>query len=158
MVGLLGRVISLYLHRTTQHRKTRDKHPCLNRDLNPRSSVWAIKTRASDRAATGSSCVYNYRDTVRLAELIAHLSQENFHWGEGIQFNQVTRVSISKDCKYCSSVGTHIFYSLYLIDAGHSGRAVWGVGLSRLVAGIVGSNPAQGMDVCQRLSVLCCLV
>jgi hypothetical protein len=41
MVGLLGRVISssqgLYLHRTTQHRKTRDKHPCLERDSNPRS-------------------------------------------------------------------------------------------------------------------------
>jgi hypothetical protein len=32
--------------------------------------------------------------------------------------------------------------------AGHSGRAVWGVGLGQLVAGIVGSNPAQGMDVC----------
>jgi hypothetical protein len=32
--------------------------------------------------------------------------------------------------------------------AGHSGRAVWGVGLGRLVARIVGSNPAQGMDVC----------
>jgi hypothetical protein len=28
----------------------------------------------------------------------------------------------------------------------------------RLVAGIVGSNPAQGMDVCPRLSVLCCPV
>jgi hypothetical protein len=26
--------------------------------------------------------------------------------------------------------------------AGRSGRAVWGVGLGRLVAGIVGSNPA----------------
>jgi hypothetical protein len=38
------------------------------------------------------------------------------------------------------------------MNAGHSGRAVWGVGL----AGIVGSNPAQGMDVCPRLSVLCC--
>jgi hypothetical protein len=38
------------------------------------------------------------------------------------------------------------------------GRAVWGVGLCRLVAGIVGSNPAQGMDVCPRLSVLCCPV
>jgi hypothetical protein len=33
-----------------------------------------------------------------------------------------------------------------------------GVGLDRLVAGIVGSNPAQGMDVCPRLSVLCCPV
>jgi hypothetical protein len=41
MVGLLGRVISpsqgLYLHKTTQHRKTRDKHPRLERDSNPRS-------------------------------------------------------------------------------------------------------------------------
>jgi hypothetical protein len=41
MVGLLGRVISpsqgLYLHRTTQHRKTRDKHPCLEWDSNPQS-------------------------------------------------------------------------------------------------------------------------
>jgi hypothetical protein len=34
------------------------------------------------------------------------------------------------------------------IIAGHSGRAVWGVGFERLVAEIVGSNPAQGMDVC----------
>jgi hypothetical protein len=42
--------------------------------------------------------------------------------------------------------------------ASHSGRAVGGVGLGRLVAGIVGSNPAQGMDVCPRLSVLCCPV
>jgi hypothetical protein len=42
--------------------------------------------------------------------------------------------------------------------AGHSGRAVWGVGLSLLVAGIVGLNPAQDMDVCPRLSVLCCPV
>jgi hypothetical protein len=42
--------------------------------------------------------------------------------------------------------------------AGHSGRAVWGVGLGRLVAGIVGSNPAQVMDVCPRFSVLCCPV
>jgi hypothetical protein len=32
------------------------------------------------------------------------------------------------------------------------------VGLGRLVAGILGSNPAQGMDVCPRLSVLCCPV
>jgi hypothetical protein len=32
------------------------------------------------------------------------------------------------------------------------------VGLGRLAAGIVGSNPAQGMDVCPRLSVLCCPV
>jgi hypothetical protein len=44
------------------------------------------------------------------------------------------------------------------VTAGHSGRAVWGVGLGRLAAGIVGSNPAQGMDVCLRFSVLCCPV
>jgi hypothetical protein len=39
MVGILGRVIrpsqGFYLHRTTQHRKTRDEHPCLERDSNP---------------------------------------------------------------------------------------------------------------------------
>jgi hypothetical protein len=47
---------------------------------------------------------------------------------------------------------------LIIFAAGHSGRAVWGVDLGRLVAGIVGSNPALGMDVCPRLSVLCCPV
>jgi hypothetical protein len=41
-------------------------------------------------------------------------------------------------------------------DAGHSGRAVWGVGRGRLGAGIVGSNSTQRMDGCPRLSVLCC--
>jgi hypothetical protein len=35
-----------------------------------------------------------------------------------------------------------------------SGRAVWGVGLGCLDTGIAGSNPAQGMYVCPRLSVL----
>jgi hypothetical protein len=54
------------------------------------------------------------------------------------------------------------YYSFFLMliyfIAGHSGRAVWGVGLGQLVAGIVGLNPAQGMDVCPRLSVLCCPV
>jgi hypothetical protein len=41
------------------------------------------------------------------------------------------------------------FFVVFLIHifmiAGHSGRAVWGVGLGRLVAGIVGSVPAQGI-------------
>jgi hypothetical protein len=41
----------------------------------------------------------------------------------------------------------------YSIGVGHSG-----VGLGRLVAGIVGSNPALGMDVCPRPSMLCCPV
>jgi hypothetical protein len=40
--------------------------------------------------------------------------------------------------------------------AGHRGRA--SVGLDRSDSGIVGSNPAQNMDVCLRLSVLCCSV
>jgi hypothetical protein len=42
MVRLPGRVISpsqfLYLHMTTQHRKTKDKQPCPKRDSNSRSS------------------------------------------------------------------------------------------------------------------------
>jgi hypothetical protein len=50
---------------------------------------------------------------------------------------------------------------MYSNIAGHSGRAVWGLGLDcsdRSDTGIVGSNPAQGMAVCPRLSVLCCPV
>jgi hypothetical protein len=50
------------------------------------------------------------------------------------------------------------FFLYVMLLAGHSGRAVWGVGLGRLVTRIVGSNPAQGMDVCPSLSVLCCPV
>jgi hypothetical protein len=42
--------------------------------------------------------------------------------------------------------------------AGHSGCAVWGVGFDRLDTGIVCSNPAQDMDICPRLYVLCCPV
>jgi hypothetical protein len=33
--------------------------------------------------------------------------------------------------------------------------AEWCVGLGRLDTGIVGYNPAQGMDICPRPSVLC---
>jgi hypothetical protein len=53
------------------------------------------------------------------------------------------------------------YFNLILVEAvsaGHSGRAVWGVGVGRLVAGIVSLDPAQGTDVCPRLSVLCCPV
>jgi hypothetical protein len=54
-VGLSGRMFSslqgLYLHRSTQYRMTKDKHPCPKRDSNPRSS----KAHASDRGATGSA-------------------------------------------------------------------------------------------------------
>jgi hypothetical protein len=52
----------------------------------------------------------------------------------------------------------HIYYLIIIYTGSHSGRAVWGVGLGRLVAGIVGSNPAQDMDVCPRLSMLFCPV
>jgi hypothetical protein len=45
-----------------------------------------------------------------------------------------------------------------MVCTGHSGRAAWGLGLGQLVAGIVGLNPAQYMDVCPHLSVLCCPV
>jgi hypothetical protein len=58
-VGLPGRVISrsqgLYLHRTTQHRKTKGKHPSPERDSNPRTSVRAPKLHASDRTVNGSA-------------------------------------------------------------------------------------------------------
>jgi hypothetical protein len=58
-VGQLGRMISwlqdLYVHRTTKHRKTKDKHLCPKRDSNPRSSVQALKSHAADRAATASA-------------------------------------------------------------------------------------------------------
>jgi hypothetical protein len=46
-VGPPRRVISwsqgLYLHRTTQHRGTKNLHPCPKRDSNPRSSVGSLK-------------------------------------------------------------------------------------------------------------------
>jgi len=35
-----------------------------------------------------------------------------------------------------------------LLTADPSGRAVWGLGLSKLAAGIAGSNFAWGMDAC----------
>jgi hypothetical protein len=44
----------LCLHRTTQHINTRDKHPCPDRDSNPRSQQpSAPQTFALDRAAAG---------------------------------------------------------------------------------------------------------
>jgi hypothetical protein len=38
--------------------------------------------------------------------------------------------------------------------AGHSGRAVWAVGLDRLDGETVGSNPLWGIDVCPRLIII----
>jgi hypothetical protein len=43
-------------------------------------------------------------------------------------------------------------------NTSYSDHVVWSVGLERSDTGIVSSNPAQGMDVCPRLSVLCCPV
>jgi hypothetical protein len=100
MVGLLGWVISpsqgLYLHRTTQHKKTRTNIHALTKIRTHDPSNQPAKTHASDRRATVTGKTRFYR--------------------------------------------TEICYR------------------GRLVAGIVGSNPAQGMDVCPRHSVLCCPV
>jgi hypothetical protein len=56
MVGLLGRVISplqgLYLHRTTQHRKTRINIHALSGIRTHDPSNQPTKTHASDRTAT----------------------------------------------------------------------------------------------------------
>jgi hypothetical protein len=56
MVGLLGRVIGssqgLYLHRTTQHRKTRTNIHALSGIRTHDPSNQPVKTRASDRTAT----------------------------------------------------------------------------------------------------------
>jgi hypothetical protein len=62
MVGLLGRVISpsqgLYIHRTTQHRRTRDKHPCLSGIRTHDLSNHPAKTHASDRTAIVTGKLY----------------------------------------------------------------------------------------------------
>jgi hypothetical protein len=64
MVGLLGRVISplqgLYLHRITQHRKTRTNIHDLSgiRTHDPRNQP--AKTHASDRTATVTDIYYYY--------------------------------------------------------------------------------------------------
>jgi hypothetical protein len=56
MVGLLGQVISpsqgLYLHRTTQHRKTRTNIHALSGIRTHDPSNQPAKTHASDRTAT----------------------------------------------------------------------------------------------------------
>jgi hypothetical protein len=63
MVGLLGRVISpsqgLYLHRTTQHRKTRTNIYALNGIRTHDPSNKPAKTHASDRTGT-VTCAFKY--------------------------------------------------------------------------------------------------
>jgi hypothetical protein len=46
----------------------------------------------------------------------------------------------------------------YLFLGSLGGRAVQGVDLGCLIAGIAGSNPARGMEVCRRVFMLCCYV
>jgi hypothetical protein len=70
MVGLLGRVISpsqgLYLHRATQHRKTRTNIHALSGIRTHDSSNQPAKTHASDRTATVTGSIllllpFNYK-------------------------------------------------------------------------------------------------
>jgi hypothetical protein len=62
MVGLLGRVISpsqgLYLHRTTQHRKTPTNIHALSGIRTHDPSNQQAKTHASDRTVTVTSEMY----------------------------------------------------------------------------------------------------
>jgi hypothetical protein len=62
MVGLLGRVISpsqgLYLHRTTQNRKTRTDIHALSGIRNHDPSIWVIKAHAADCVVTVTGNVF----------------------------------------------------------------------------------------------------
>jgi hypothetical protein len=66
--------------------------------------------------------------------------------------------NLHEETKRLQKEPRHYYDELKMEFSGRSGRAVWGVGVGRVVAGIVGSNPAESMDVCPRLSVLCCPV
>jgi hypothetical protein len=67
-------------------------------------------------------------------------------------------IIISFDFLHCYSFQASSYNLHYTIRnlSSHSGCAVQGVGLGHLVTRIVGSNHAQDMDVCHRISVLCC--
>jgi hypothetical protein len=79
MAGLLGRVISpsqgLYLHRTTQHRKTRTNIHALSGIRNHDPNNQPAKTHASDRTATVTgikfftTCINNQLQVVMNTEL-----------------------------------------------------------------------------------------
>lgn len=70
--------------------------------------------------------------------------------------------------RYCNFYEDHklitrysiLYYFLYVICifAGHSGHAIWGLGLARLGTGIVVWNSAQAIEDCRRVYVLCCAV
>jgi hypothetical protein len=59
IVGLLERAVNLsqrlYLHGITQRRETKEKHPCLKKDSNPRSTGRKLKVQTLDRAARRSA-------------------------------------------------------------------------------------------------------
>jgi hypothetical protein len=62
-------------------------------------------------------------------------------------------ISGSSTCKRPCSIYEFTGYSIqfptvFIYNAGHSSRAVWGMNCLRSDAGIVGSNPNQGMYVC----------
>jgi hypothetical protein len=69
MVGLLGRVISqsqgLYLHRTTQHRKTRTNIHAWSGIRTHDPSNQPAKTHASDRTATVTDHIHSWCDKIR---------------------------------------------------------------------------------------------
>jgi hypothetical protein len=76
MIGLLGRVISpsqgLYLHRTTQHRKTRTNIHALSEIRTHDPSNQPDKTYASDRTATVTvSTVFHHTYLVPSSTLIS---------------------------------------------------------------------------------------
>jgi hypothetical protein len=70
MVGLLGRVISpsqgLYLHRTTQHRKTQTNIHALSGSRTHDPSNQPAKTHASDRTATMTGIIWILRSVIQL--------------------------------------------------------------------------------------------
>jgi hypothetical protein len=79
MVGLLGRVISpsqgLYLHRTTQHRKTRTNIHVLSGIRTHDTSNQPAKTHASDRTATVTG-----RPIVRIVKYMRLRWAEHVDW------------------------------------------------------------------------------
>jgi hypothetical protein len=117
-VGLLGRVISssqgLYLRKTTQHRRTKDKHPCLKRDSDPRPSIWALRSHASDRAATGSACndpVHKNSDVLgyRLGTIFAAYKPE----GKTLEQRCLGQWAISKITEYPNFETSLFLYFLF---------------------------------------------
>jgi hypothetical protein len=83
MVGLLGQEISpsqgLYLHRTTQHRKTRTNIHALRGIRNHDPSNQLAKTHASDRMATVTGVLRLYsREIIQICG-IEHITSASVH-------------------------------------------------------------------------------